>query len=150
MNRNRSLIQLSESDKIKFGSEGFDFASQSQPQKVFSAIWLVEAEVNNGGFWQYFTNDSAESAPFMVEALNTIGAPKTADICQRAIFVAFPAGLPKTGEEIRTAAANFADETLQKLETLTQEFFAYPHDLTELLFDFVVKYPEEFGNLPEA
>src|SRR6185437_17005777 len=76
VNKNEILIGLSESEKTKFGKQ--DFALQSLTQKVFSAIWAVESEVNNGGFSQYFSNDSAESASFVVQALETIGAPKTA------------------------------------------------------------------------
>jgi uncharacterized protein DUF4375 len=148
MNKNGILINLSTSDKTKFGKE--EFALQSIPQKVFSAIWEVEAEVNNGGFSQYFLNNSAESAPFVVEALNTIDAPRTADICRRAIAAAFPSGLPHTVEGTQAAAADFSDETLEKLELLDQEFFSYPHDLTDLMFAYVSGHPEEFGTLPES
>lgn len=147
MNKNGILINLSESDKTKFGKE--DFARQSLPQKVFSAIWAVESEVNNGGFAQYFFNDSRESAPFVVEALETIGAPRTAAICKRAIAAAFPEGLPEGSQAIRSAAADFSDQVLEGLEPLDQEFFAYPHNLTDLLFAYVSQYPEEFGILPK-
>lgn len=145
--KNHILIGLSESDRTKFGKE--DFGSQSVPQKVFSALWGVEAEVNNGGFSQYFVNNSAESAHFVVDALRVIGAPKTADICQRAIAAAFPAGLPESEEAIRSAAADFSEEVLEKLDPLDQEFIAYPHNLTELLFAYVSQHPEEFGELPK-
>jgi hypothetical protein len=148
MDKNRILIRLSESDKTKFGKE--DFARQSRPQKVFSAIWALESEVNNGGFSQYFFNSSNDSAEFVVEALNAIDAPQTADICRRAIQAAFPAGLPQTPEAVRTQAADFSDEILVKLESLDQEFFSYPHNLTDLLFAFVSAHPEEFGHLPTA
>jgi hypothetical protein len=114
-------------------------------QKVFSALWEVESEVNNGGFSQYFVNSSAESAHFVVDALEIIGAPKTADICQRAIAAAFPAGLPESEEAIRSATADFSDEVLEKLEPLDQEFYSYPHNLTDLLFAYVSAHPEEFG-----
>jgi len=100
--KNHILIGLSESPQTKFGKE--DFSSQSIAQKTFSALWEVESEVNNGGFSQYFVNSSAESAHFLVDALNMIGAPKTADICQSAIAAAFPAGLPESEEAIRSAA----------------------------------------------
>src|ERR1022692_4395707 len=123
MTKNEILINLSESERTKFGKE--EFALQTLPQKVFSAIWAVESEVNNGGFSQYFLNDSAESAPFIVEALETIGAPKTADICKRAIVAAFPGGMPQAPETIRSLAADFSDEILESLEPLDQEFFAY-------------------------
>jgi len=113
MDKNNILINLSESEQIKFGKE--DFHTQSVPQKVFSSIWAVESEVNNGGFSQYFQNStSAETAPFVVEALNTIGAPSTADICNRAIACAFPTGLPATREAICSAAESLADDKLSE------------------------------------
>jgi hypothetical protein len=84
-----------------------------------------------------------------VEALETVGAPKTAGICKRGIAAAFPSGLPQSAEEIRSAAADFPDDVLEKLEPLDQEFFAYPHDLTDLLFAYVSEHPQEFGALPK-
>jgi len=145
MNKNDILINLSESENTRFGKE--DFALQSLPQKVFSAIWAVESEVNNGGFSQYFSNDSAESASFVVQALETVGAPRTANICNRAIVTAFPGGLPTTVEAIRSVADKFSEEILAELEPLDQEFFSYPHNLTDLLFAYVSARPEEFGPL---
>jgi hypothetical protein len=146
--KNHILISLSESDKTRFGKQ--DFAQQSTPQKVFSSIWAVESEVNNGGFSQYFLNDSCETAPFVSEALEIIGAPKTADICRRAIAAAFPSGLPENTEDISSAAADFSDEVTDALLPLDNEFFEYPHNLTNLLFAYVSKHPEEFGELPKA
>jgi len=145
MTKNQILIHLSESENTKFGKE--EFVSQPFPQKVFSAIWAVESEVNNGGFSQYFVNSSAETAAFVVEALRTIDAPDTAAICERAIGTAFPMGLPASKDEIRSSASDFPDEVVDKLEELDQQFFSYPHDLTELLFTYVSEHPEEFGAL---
>jgi hypothetical protein len=75
MDENEILINLSESEKTKFGKN--DFAIQSVPQKAFSSIWAVESEVNNGGFSQYFLNSSAETSSLVAEALVAIGAPRT-------------------------------------------------------------------------
>lgn len=147
MDKNGILIALSESDKTKFGKE--DFSTQSIPQKVFSSIWAVESEVNNGGFSQYFFNSSCETAGFVAQALEAIGAPRTADICRRAIAAAFPDGLPSDPEAIRLAASDFSDETEGSLDALDREFYQYPHDLTKLLFAYVAKHPEEFGELPK-
>jgi hypothetical protein len=148
MNKNSALIDLSESEHTKFGKE--DFLAQSFPQKVFSAIWAAESEINNGGYAQYFQNTSCETAPFVVEAFQAIGAPRTADICRRAIAAAFPGGLPSTPEAISSAAADFTDDTTEQLEAFDSEFFQYPHNLTDLLFAFVSEHPEEFGALPEV
>jgi hypothetical protein len=146
MDMNRILIGLSESDRTKFGKE--DFSAQSIPQKVFSSIWALEAEVNNGGFSQYFFNSSGETAEFVAEALDTIGASNTAAICRRAIAAAFPAGLPPDPAAIRSAASDVSDKTEDKLNALDNEFYRYPDNLTELLFAYVSKHPEEFGEQP--
>jgi Domain of unknown function (DUF4375) len=147
MDKNGVLIALSESEKTSYGKE--DFAAQSAPQKVFSAIWAVESEVNNGGFSQFFFNSSCETAGFVAEALETIGAPRTAGICRRAVTAAFPDGLPADPEEISSAASDFSDETEAELDKLDREFYQYPHNLTELLFAFVSSHPGEFGELPK-
>ncbi len=147
MNKSQILIALCESEKTSFGRVDFD--AQSFPQKVFSSIWSVEDQVNNGGFSQYFQNLSSETAGFVVEALEAISAPRTAEICKRAIGCAFPNGLPSSPEAISSAASDFSDETQEKLDALDQEFFQYPHDLSGLLFAYVSKHPEDFGELPE-
>ena len=147
MNKNQILIELSESERTKFGKQNFE--SQSVAQKVFSSVWSLESEVNNGGFSQYFLNDSAQTAAFVAQALDAIGAPRTADICRRAIKCAFPDGLPSTPAAISSTAADFSDETMDGLDALDKEFFAYPHDLTELLFAYVAANPREFGVLPQ-
>ncbi len=144
--QNEILIKLSESAATKIGKE--EFEQQSLPQKVFTASWEIESEVNNGGFSQYFLNDSAESASFVVNALTTIGAPKTAEICGRAIVTVFPGGLPQTAEAVQSRAADSSEDILAKLEPLDQEFFSYPRNLTDLLFAYVTAHPEEFGTLP--
>jgi hypothetical protein len=147
MNQNQILIKLSESKATKIGKE--DFAQQSLPQKIFTAIWEVQGEVLNGGFSQYFFNFSAESVSFVVEALLTIGANNTANVCSRAINAAFPDGLPPTEQEIQSAAEHFPKEVLAKLDPIDQEFFSYPDDVTGLLFNYVSAHPEEFGDLPK-
>ena len=147
MTKDKILIELSSSTKTKVYKE--DFANQSFPQKVFSAIWEVEAEVNNGGFSQYFFNNSRASAWFVVLALEHVGAPKTASICERAIAVAFPSGLPEDLDSVRSAANNFPKNVQEKLYALDKEFYAYPHDLVDLLFAYVKQNPDEFGTLPE-
>ena len=147
MNKNQILINLSESERTKFGKE--DFQIQSVPQKVFSSVWAVESEVNNGGFSQYFQNSRGETAPFVVEALSTIGAPTTAHICNRAIGCAFPAGLPASPETISSTAESLPYDKLKELGQLDDEFMEYPHNLTDLLFAYVSKHPEEFGPVPD-
>jgi hypothetical protein len=69
---------------------------------------------------------------------------------QSAIAAAFPTGLPEKCEDISAAAADFSDEVIEALKPLTLESFKYPDNLTDLLFAYVSKHPEEFGELPNA
>lgn len=143
MDKNKFLIDLSESEHTDFGK--VDFAKQSDEQKVFSAIWTLESEVNNGGFAQYFENDRGETAHFAVAALQRVGAHKCARIVDRAVRAVCGTSLPANPKKWEAVAANLADETREKLEELDSDFYKYPDDLTELLFEFVQKHPKGFG-----
>ena len=148
MDKNRILVALSESEHTKFGKKDFDV--QSIQQKVFSSIWELESQVYNGGFSQYFQNlHEPETAGFVVEALQKVGASDTADICRRSIADAFPGGLPLDLDALRSAASGFSPEIQHQLELLDHEFYQQPNDLSLLLFAFVSKHPAEFGKLPE-
>ena len=51
----------------------------------------------------------------------------------------------------RYGALNTAGEKGQKaLDALDSEFFAYPDNLTEKLFEFVRNHPEAFGPVPSV
>ena len=56
---------------------------------------------------------------------------------------------PNRRKRFVPAAADFSDEVLEKLESLEQEFYSYPHNLTDSLFAYVSAHPEEFGALPK-
>src|ERR1700712_1009598 len=83
MNKNRFLIQLSESTQTDFGR--VDFFEQPKSQQVFSAIWALESQVNNGGFLQYFVSSDFDSARFAPTALHRVGAHACASIVERAL-----------------------------------------------------------------
>ncbi len=52
--------------------------------RLFSLHWL-HLEVYNGGFWQYFFNDTSTSAPEAIAGFEAIGMPAVAEICQNAM-----------------------------------------------------------------
>jgi hypothetical protein len=145
IDKNEALIKLADSDKVQRWREPFEI--QSLPQKVLSTIWSLQDEVFNGGFAQYFVNSSSETASFAVTAFETIGALTAANICSRAIQAAFPEGLPDTPEAIRKSVEGHYEELARKLEPWTQEFFSCHDDVTDRLYQFVKKYPNEFGDI---
>ena len=146
MDKNAYLIELSTSERTDFGVR--DFADQPEPQRIFSAIWTLEGEVNNGGFHQYFLNSAGETANFGPHALRRIGAKSTAEIAERALRVVSPEPLPEDQVVRQAILEALDDETIDELESLDAEFYSYPDDLTALLFEFVRAHPKEFGPTP--
>ncbi len=113
------------------------FADLRAAEKIFASIWALEDEVNNGGFHQYFFNSSGDTAFFVVEALEKIGATRAARIV-RAANAVFPGGIPPSDQSARQCLLDSLDDDQRaRLERLDDEFYAYPDDLTALLFAFV-------------
>lgn len=56
----------------------------NKSQQAIYIIWCLEAEVNNGGFNQFYYNRSGQYADLVPEALNVVGALKFADLTTRA------------------------------------------------------------------
>ena len=141
MDKSLYLSRLSQDERTDFGRVDFD--EQPEPQKVFSAIWVLEGEVNNGGFAQYFRNWDIGEIAYAPKALRRIGASSCARIVERAIEIISP--MAPTREERSRALDALDDDGQYVLFTLDAEFLAYPDDLTELLFAYVSDHPESFG-----
>jgi hypothetical protein len=144
MDKNKFLIDLSESDRTDFGR--VDFAAQNVAQKAFSAIWELESQVNNGGFDQYFRNSESEIIAYAPIALQQISAHTCAEIVKAAIATIAPIPAEDDARIDALDSALEADEEL--LEELDSQFFSYPDNLTELLFAFVANNQDEFGVVP--
>jgi hypothetical protein len=144
--KNRILIRLSESPATHYGKVAY--AKQSGSQRIFSAIWGLEAEVNNGGFRQYFYNSDGEAAPDAPAALRAIGAQHAAAIVAEALSL-FPQGPPPRDRDARQRRLRLASpEVLAKWEQLDRRFFTYPDNLTDLLYAWVQSRPNDFGSIP--
>jgi hypothetical protein len=141
MDKNKYLIDLSESERTDLGR--LEFEKQTEPQRVFSAIWELEAEVNNGGFSQFFFNKDSDLIIYAPAALRAIGAVSCAGTVDRAIDVVAPL-LPEWNAR-REKIAALGEEQEDRLDALDSEFYAYPDNLTDLLFDYVALHPEAFG-----
>ena len=144
MDKNGLLIDLSESDRTDFGR--IDFAKQSDAQKTFSAIWELESQVNNGGFDQYFRNSDSDIIAHAPKALREIGATACAAIVESAIQVIVP--IPDDSDARCHALDAAGEDGEALLEKLDSKFYAYPDNLTELLFAFVARNPNEFRAAP--
>jgi hypothetical protein len=66
----------------KYINAGAEALSASEALAV--GVWLLEAEVNNGGFDQYYFNTRGVLAESTVRALQEIGATETASLLEAA------------------------------------------------------------------
>jgi hypothetical protein len=142
MDKNKYLINLSESEAVEFGK--IEFKSQGKVQKVFSAIWALESQVNNGGFFQYFSSWDGDTANFAPIALRYIGANTCATIVEEALSLVSHLSLPSDHEERNKLLDDLSEENLNKLNQIDSKFFSYPDKLTELLYEYVCSNPTAF------
>jgi uncharacterized protein DUF4375 len=102
-------------------------------ERHFACVWQLEAEVNNGGFHQYYFNSAGDFALDTAEALDAIGAPHTAQIVRDANSV-FPDGPPRDRDARQSALAAISEDAFAEYD---DAFLAYEDDLSSLLFAYV-------------
>jgi hypothetical protein len=114
---------------------GFD--DLLEHDKVLVTIWALEADVNNGGFDQYYFNSSGDTAFFAPEALRLIGAHRTADIV-RAANARFGSDGPPRDPSLREDVLFQLTENDEDLfEDCDRAFYDYPDDLDALLVAYL-------------
>jgi hypothetical protein len=92
----------------RWGRPGFD-ALFREEQEVLALFWL-DAEVQNGGLHQYFTNSSGDLVPFALSGLKRIGAVETLKVLESAMAHGFPDGYPADRHERWDLLAGFGEE----------------------------------------
>lgn len=142
-NKNTWLIRLSEVGRFW----QIDFEQLTRPEQVFYCVWELEAEVNNGGFEQYFSNSSGDYSLAIVDALQEIGAHQAATIVGRAINL-LEGGVPLPDETARHARLEgLTASAREELARLDQEFYLYPDNLTNLLYAYVRQHQSEIAGV---
>ena len=103
---------------------------------VIRLIDELEAEVNNGGFDQYFFNSTGDNATRTVQALETIGASKTASLLREACLK-FPGGTPPTDISLRRKLMlETVSPKSDEFNYLDEQFYRYDDNIGELLHEF--------------
>jgi len=116
-------------EKVYQSPTGFD--GLSHPQKLYFAVGLLEGDVYNGGFHQYFFNDSGSYYAYAEEGLIAVGAFQTLELLQEAKETLFP-GVPvpvKTAERRHSFPSHpegsfSTPNWSEKLDDLNKRFWA--------------------------
>src|SRR5690606_3072341 len=110
-----------------------DFESLNETEKNVLFVEMLEGQVNNGGFNQYFFNSSGEYAHETLIALKQIKAPKMAEILNRAIKVYPTLPIPKDTEQRREHMEEIPESVSETWDKLDDEFYKYPENLAGLV-----------------
>lgn len=116
-------------EQVYHSPTGFD--GLSHPQKLYFAVVVLEGDVYNGGFQQYFFNDSGSYYTYAEEGLIALGAFQTLELLQEAKEVLFPyISVPvKIGERRRALPTDPEADSLtpgwsEKLDDLDKRYWA--------------------------
>jgi hypothetical protein len=98
-------------------------------------VWMLDAEVNNGGFIQYYSNSRGRLALATVQGLRRIGASETASILEAANkdVPAFP--LPEDREERFRLLDQIAE--VARFRALEAEYYEQREDRITLLAEYL-------------
>lgn len=107
-------------------------------EKTVYIVNCFQAEVNNGGFEQFLYNSSGALVGDLLSSLTAIGANHTAEIYKKAL-AELPHELPAEDEQ-REALLDelITDDISEVFASCDQQFYEYPDDLEELLYQFIV------------
>ncbi|GAO45359.1 DMP19 family protein [Flavihumibacter petaseus] len=78
------IDNLTEKLPIDYSKEYQVVSGWSKPQQAIYITWWLEAEINNGGFNQYYANPAGQFAALAPPALNLIGASGLSSLVARA------------------------------------------------------------------
>jgi hypothetical protein len=145
-----SLLQTvfdSLSQKFSVGKDEYKTVLEfNRSQQAIYVIWELEAEVNNGGFNQYYTNSSGQFANLTPNALKLVGANKFSELVNRAnrIYEDENALIKKYQDgSTEGFSKSYEDNPLNELD---DEFFEYYRDenLMQLQVAFIRKNKTDF------
>jgi hypothetical protein len=141
--REQLLIDFVNSAACRIWQVGY--SALSRPEQVFLLVWELEGQVNNGGFWQYFWNDTGYFAPEAASALREIGDENAAAVVEQAIAVIGQGVDWQNTESRRRRVEAISADAEASLDALYTIFRAYPDDLTTLLYRHVCRHREQIG-----
>jgi hypothetical protein len=125
----------------------YEIVSEWTPgMQMLYTTWLLEGEVNNGGFNQYFWNTEGKTADMALAGYRLVGAEAYADVVRRAI-----ATQKEEAEMMQEFKAKGTLEAFSesyehtKLSSLDEEFYDLQEDVSALRVKYIRSHLGEFA-----
>ncbi|MGK0457222.1 MAG: hypothetical protein ACJAVE_000192 [Polaribacter sp.] len=113
-----------------------NFSNLNEFEKTFIYIDVLEDNVTNGGFIQFFFNSSGQFAHEIFQAYLAIKAETTIDILTKAIHLFPEMPVPKDAR-IRQQILMAKDSNIDLWDTLDAEFYKYEDNIVQLTLNYV-------------
>ncbi|MBI5130673.1 MAG: DUF4375 domain-containing protein [Rhodopseudomonas palustris] len=105
-------------------------------QRIFVILWRFQAELYNGGVWQFFANSADMHTLYLCDALREVGAAELAETMEEAIAASRPgtawhsaasqsAALGHAPADVRDQAHAFDDRMGPNLDALSVKLYEY-------------------------
>jgi hypothetical protein len=114
------------------------------PAHVISCAEDFEAEINNGGFHQFFFNSPGNRTEETIQALELLGAKANAEMLRQAAS-RFPGKMPPTDRDLRQQILEEKFPITDEFEDLDNAFYANPENLSALMADYKRRFPDSFA-----
>lgn len=119
--------------------------------QIIDICTFFSDEIHNGGFLQFFYNDSNSYTRHITQCLVAIGADDIADICQTALSV-FPMPLPDDSEQRRRFLTdNITPDIVRHLEICDARFYEQYDQFETSLGHFIdLHFPDDSISLDQT
>lgn len=137
---------LSEKHPSDYEKEYETVMSWNKSRQAIYMIWVLESEVNNGGYNQFYFNSSGQFYKHLPEALKLVGALKFADLTERANDT-FEKENPKITQHqdgtLEGFSKSYNDNPLNKFDDEFYDLYE-TENLHQIQADFIRKNKKEF------
>ena len=114
-----------------------NYSNLSEAERVFVFVDILEGQVNNGGFDQFFFNSSGEYTYEIVSAYEAINAYKTAELVKSAIKLFPVSPVPKDTVTRREAMQNLEERISEEWDKLDTIFYGNNENVADLLLEYI-------------
>ena len=137
---------LSERLPTDYKKEYETVISWNKSRQAIYMIWLLESEVNNGGYNQFYYNSSGQFYKFLPEALRLVGSKKFADLTEKANITFEKENEKITKHQdgtIEGFSESYEDNPLNDFDTKFYELYK-TENLLQIQVDYIRKHKTEF------
>jgi len=137
---------LAEKQPTNYKKEYETVMSWNNSRQAIYMIWMLEAEVNNGGYNQFYFNSSGQFYKHLPEVLELVGANKFADLTKRANDT-FEKENPKITQyqdgTLEGFSKSYDDNPLNKFDDEFYDLYK-TENLQQIQVDFIRRHKTDF------